>query len=143
MKIRDILRGKGTEVATISPEATIHEAMTILVNRRIGSLVVTDEKRKIAGIITERDILRECTARSERIKETLVREVMTTDLIIGVPDDEVGYVMGIMTQNRIRHLPVMSDEHLEGLISIGDVVKAQLEETEFENRYLKDFIQRQ
>jgi CBS domain-containing protein len=143
MKIRDILRGKGTEVATISPEATIHEAMTILVSRRIGSLVVTDEKRKIVGIITERDILRECTARSERIKETLVREVMTTDLIIGVPDDEVSYVMGIMTQNRIRHLPVMADEHLEGLISIGDVVKAQLEETEFENRYLKDFIQRQ
>jgi CBS domain-containing protein len=143
MKIRDILHGKGTEVATISPEATIHEAMTVLVSRRIGSLVVTDEKRKILGIITERDILRECTARSERIKETLVREVMTPDLIIGVPDDEVSYVMGIMTQNRIRHLPVMTDEHLEGLISIGDVVKAQLEETEFENRYLKDFIQRQ
>ncbi len=143
MKIRDILHGKGTEVATISPEATIHEAMTALVSRRIGSLVVTDEKRKILGIITERDILRECTARSERIKETLVREVMTPDLIIGVPDDEVSYVMGIMTQNRIRHLPVMTDEHLEGLISIGDVVKAQLEETEFENRYLKDFIQRQ
>jgi CBS domain-containing protein len=141
--IRDILRGKGTEVATISPEATIHDAMTALVNRRIGSLVVTDDQGKLAGIITERDILRECTTRSEQVKVTKVQEVMTTDLIIGVPDDEVGYVMGIMTQNRIRHLPVMVGERIEGLISIGDVVKAQLEETEFENRYLKDYIQRQ
>jgi CBS domain-containing protein len=143
MTIRDILRGKGTEVATISPEATIHDAMTALVNRRIGSLVVTDDQGKLAGIITERDILRECTTRSEQVKVTKVQEVMTTDLIIGVPDDEVGYVMGIMTQNRIRHLPVMVGERIEGLISIGDVVKAQLEETEFENRYLKDYIQRQ
>jgi CBS domain-containing protein len=143
MTIRDILRGKGTEVAIIHPEATIHEAMTMLVGLRIGSLLVTDRQDKIVGIITERDILRECAAHSERVKETTVREVMTTNLIIGVLDDEVGYVMGIMTHNRIRHLPIMKDGKLEGMISIGDVVKAQLEETEFENRYLKDYIQRQ
>ncbi|MBI3303580.1 MAG: CBS domain-containing protein [Deltaproteobacteria bacterium] len=143
MKIRDILRSKGTTVITIRPEATIHDAMTMLVNHRIGSLVVTGEQGKIVGIITERDILRECAARSERVKDTRVREVMTTNLIIGVPDDEVSYVMGIMTHNRIRHLPIIANERLEGMISIGDVVKAQLEETEFENRYLKDYIQRQ
>lgn len=143
MKIRDLLRGKGTAVVTIRPEATIHDAMTMLVNHRIGSLVVTDEQGRIIGIITERDILRECAARSEQVKNTRVQEVMTTNPIIGVPDDEVGYVMGIMTNNRIRHLPIMAGERLEGIISIGDVVKAQLEETEFENRYLKDYIQRQ
>jgi CBS domain-containing protein len=143
MKIRDILRGKGAEVVTIHPEATVHQAMQVLVHHRIGSLVVIGERGKIAGIITERDILRECAARSEGVKETTVREVMTTNLIIGVPDDEVGYVMGIMTHNRIRHLPIIAGERLEGMISIGDVVKAQLEETEFENRYLKDYIQRQ
>jgi len=143
VKIRDILRSKGTAVVTTRPDATIHEAMTLLVTHRIGSLVVTDEPGKIVGLITERDILRECAARSERVKATRVQEVMTTNLIIGVLDDEVGYVMGIMTQNRIRHLPIMAGEHLEGIISIGDVVKAQLEETEFENRYLKDYIQRQ
>jgi CBS domain-containing protein len=143
MKIRDILCGKGAQVVTIGPDATIHDAMTALVVHRIGSLVVLDQKGKIAGIITERDILRECAARSEHVKETTVREVMTTDLIIGLSDDEIGYVMGIMTHNRIRHLPIMTGERLEGLISIGDVVKAQLEETEFENRYLKDYIQRQ
>lgn len=143
MKIRDLLRGKGTAVVTIRPEATIHDAMTMLVNHRIGSLVVTEEQGRIIGIITERDILRECAARSEQVKNTRVQEVMTTNPIIGVPDDEVGYVMGIMTNNRIRHLPIMAGERLEGIISIGDVVKAQLEETEFENRYLKDYIQRQ
>lgn len=143
MKIRDLLRGKGTAVVTIRPEATIHDAMTMLVNRRIGSLVVLDAQGRVMGIITERDILRECAARSDQVKHTRVQEVMTTNLIIGVPDDEVGYVMGIMTHNRIRHLPIMVGERLEGIISIGDVVKAQLEETEFENRYLKDYIQRQ
>ncbi len=143
MQIRDILRSKGVEVMTIRPEATIHDAMTMLVHHRIGSLMVIDERGKIVGIITERDILRECAARSEQVKETRVQEVMTRNLIIGVPDDEIGYVMWIMTQNRIRHLPVMANEKLEGLISIGDVVKAQLEESEFENRYLKDYIQRQ
>lgn len=143
MKVRDILLSKGAEVATIHPEVTIHDALMTLVSRRIGSLMVTEEDGRIVGILTERDILRECAARSEDIKETRVREVMTTDLIIGVPDDEIGYVMGILTQNRIRHLPIIADDKLEGLISIGDVVKAQLEETEFENRYLKDYIQRQ
>lgn len=143
MKIRDILCGKGAEVVTIHPEATIHQAMQVLVHHRIGSLVVIGERGKIAGIITERDMLRECAAHSESVKETTVREVMTTNLIIGVPDDEVSYVMGIMTHNRIRHLPIIAGERLEGIISIGDVVKAQLEETEFENRYLKDYIQRQ
>lgn len=143
MKIRDLLRGKGTAVVTIRPEATIHEAVTMLVNHRIGSLVVLDEQRRVMGIITERDILRECAARSDQIKQTRVQDVMTTNLIIGVPDDEISYVMGIMTHNRIRHLPIMDGERLAGIISIGDVVKAQLEETEFENRYLKDYIQRQ
>ncbi|HEV8714823.1 MAG TPA: CBS domain-containing protein [Candidatus Binatia bacterium] len=143
MKIRDILHGKGAEVVTIHPEATVHQAMQVLVHHRIGSLVVIGERGKIAGIITERDILRECAAHSEGVKETTVREVMTTNLIIGVPDDEVSYVMGIMTHNRIRHLPIIDGERLEGMISIGDVVKAQLEETEFENHYLKDYIQRQ
>jgi CBS domain-containing protein len=143
MKVQDLLRAKGTAVMTIHPEATLYDALAALVHHRIGSLVVTDDAGKVVGIITERDLLRECATRGERLKELQIREVMTTHLIIGVPDDDVGYVMGIMTQNRIRHLPIIDGQRLEGLISIGDVVKAQLEETEFENRYLKDYIQRQ
>jgi CBS domain-containing protein len=143
MKVQDLLQAKGTAVMTIHPEATLYDALKALVHHRIGSLVVTDDAGKVVGIITERDLLRECMTRGEQLKDLQIREVMTTRLIIGVPDDDVGYVMGIMTQNRVRHLPIMDGQRLEGLISIGDVVKAQLEETEFENRYLKDYIQRQ
>jgi CBS domain-containing protein len=141
MKIRDILHHKGRTVVTVQPGAAIHEAMTLLVTHHIGALVVVDDPDRIVGIITERDILRECAFRSDQVKTTQVREVMTTNLIIGVPEDEVSYVMGIMTHNRIRHLPIIASDCLEGIISIGDVVKAQLEETEFENRYLKDYLQ--
>ncbi|HXG21121.1 MAG TPA: CBS domain-containing protein [Methylomirabilota bacterium] len=143
MKVRDLLQVKGSAVITIHPQATLYDALTALVHHRIGSLVVLDDAGKVAGIITERDLLRECLTRGEQLKALQVRDVMTTHLIIGVPEDQIGYVMGIMTQNRIRRLPIMQGQHLEGLISIGDVVKAQLEETEFENRYLKEYIQRQ
>lgn len=141
MQVKDILRAKETTVVTIQPDATVHAAMQTMVTHHIGSLIVIDDQGKVIGIITERDILRECTARSEQVKATLVQQVMTKDLIIGVPDDEVGYVMGVMTQNRIRHLPILDGGTLKGLISIGDVVKAQLEATEFENRYLREYIQ--
>ena len=112
-----------------------------MVTHHIGSLIVLDDQGQVIGIITERDILRECTARSEQVKTILVQQVMTKDLIISVPADEVGCVMGVMTQNRIRHLPILDGGRLKGLISIGDVVKAQLEATEFENRYLREYIQ--
>ncbi len=141
MNVKDILRAKETNVITVQPDATVHAAMQTMVTHHIGSLIVLDDQGQVIGIITERDILRECTARSEQVKTTLVQQVMTKDLIIGVPDDEVGYVMGVMTQNRIRHLPILDGGALQGLISIGDVVKAQLEVTEFENRYLREYIQ--
>lgn len=141
MKVKDILEGKGTTVATIPAEASLHDALRLLVKLSIGSLVVTDGHAPLVGIITERDLLQECAAHPEGVKELSVREIMSTNPIIGVPEDEVAYVMGIMTHNRIRHLPILDGERLAGMISIGDVVKAQLEAAEFENRYLRDYIQ--
>jgi len=143
MKVRDILHTKGAEVITTTPDTTLHDALRTLVESRVGALVVINPTGKVVGIITERDLLRMCAVRNDDIDRLHVADWMTTNLIIGVPTDEVGYIMGIMTNNRIRHLPIMADGRLEGIISIGDVVKAQLEETEFENRYLKDYIQRQ
>lgn len=140
MKVKDILHHKGTDVQTINPDATIQDVMDVLVERRIGSLVVCTAAGEITGIITERDVLCECAQHSDQVRNTRVRDIMTTRLIVGTLDDEVGYVMGIMTHNRIRHLPIIVDHRLVGLISIGDVVKAQLEETEFENRYLREYI---
>ncbi len=141
MTIRSILRQKGSDVVTIEPERTVLAAIRRLVDHRIGALVVTRDHGSIVGIITERDILRESAERSDRLGETRVRDVMTTDVMIGLADDDLDYVMGIMTKNRIRHLPVLEGERLAGIISIGDVVSTQLQRTEFENRMLKDYIQ--
>jgi CBS domain-containing protein len=140
MKVKDILHYKGTDVQTIHPEATIQQVMEVLLEHRIGSLVVCTDAGEIVGIITERDVLRECAQHSKNVRDTIVRDVMTTKLIIGALDDNLSYVMGIMTNNRIRHLPIIADHRLVGLISIGDVVKAQLEETVFENHYLREYI---
>ena len=140
MKVRDILQHKGTDVHTIGPDATIQHVMETLIEHRIGSLVVCNDTGNVLGIITERDVLRECTQHGEQVRSTRVREIMTTKLIVGALDDDIQYVMGIMTHNRVRHLPIVVGTRLIGLISIGDVVKAQLEETEFENRYLREYI---
>jgi CBS domain-containing protein len=140
MKVKDILQHKGAEVYTINPDATMQQVMEALIKHRIGSLVICKDNGDVLGIITERDVLRECTQHGEQVKSTRVREVMTTKLIVGTPDDDVQYVMGIMTHNRVRHLPIIVGHRLLGLISIGDVVKAQLEATEFENRYLREYL---
>jgi CBS domain-containing protein len=150
MYIEDILRHKTGEVVTIGADRTVHEAVCALNEHRIGALIVTDESG-VCGIITERDILRECGERCTHLVKlrkrahtpcpTLVKNLMTTDLIIGVPDDDLNYVMGVMTKNRVRHLPVLDDGELVGIISIGDVVKALVDESAFELQMLKGYIQ--
>lgn len=140
MKVREILRQKGMTVVTVEPDDSVQDAIHRLVQHNIGSLVVRMPDGRIAGIITERDILRESARRPGQLARTRVGEVMTTELIICLPDDELEYVMGIMTKNRIRHLPILDDGGLQGIISIGDVVNAHLREAEFENRMLKDYI---
>ena len=140
MKVRDILKDKGTEVATIGTEETIGDAAKILVEKNIGSLLVQDEKGAIAGIITERDILKQCNQCLESLKETKVKDVMTKNLIVASLDDDLDYVENIMTQNRVRHLPIISNQKLEGIISIGDLVNVLRGDCKVENRYLKDFI---
>ena len=143
MNVRSILESKGSsEVVTIEPQRTIQEAIESLVEHNIGSLVVVDEEGELAGIITERDILRVCAGGGDRLATTRVAEVMTRNLIVGDADDPIDYVMGIMTQNRVRHLPIVGRRGLRGMVSIGDVVKIQLHETEYENRHLKEYIQR-
>ncbi|MGB8657364.1 MAG: CBS domain-containing protein [Candidatus Zixiibacteriota bacterium] len=140
MKVKDVLKEKGTKVATIGSDRSILDAVKDLVEKNIGSLLVLDEKGAICGIITERDILKECDRRYESLKQTKVQDVMTKDLIVASPEDDVDYVEDVMTQNRLRHVPIVSGKKLEGLISIGDIVKVQRGECNVENRYLKDYI---
>ncbi|MBL9095208.1 MAG: CBS domain-containing protein [Planctomycetaceae bacterium] len=145
MKLMDILRVKGTNVHCIAPGATVAEAVQKLVDHNIGSLVVREDMGprlgRVLGIITERDILRTCACNKESFCERAVAEVMTKDVIVGTPYDSIDETMGLMTQHRIRHLPVMDGDELKGMISIGDVVKAHHHMAVVENHYLKSYIQ--
>ena len=119
---------------------TVRDALSVLVNQKIGALLVFDEKEKIVGILSERDIMRECFTSPKSFDLIPISNVMTKKVIVGKPDDKVEYIMGIMTQNRVRHIPIVADGKLEGLISIGDAVKAQLQHSEYENQYLKEYM---
>jgi CBS domain-containing protein len=144
MKLYDILAIKGSTVHSISPEATLQDVVRALVEHRIGSLVVCRPdamgREELLGIITERDILHACVAGSRPLLEVKVVDMMTSSLVTGTPDDEVEVVMGLMTTRRIRHLPVLTEGRLAGMISIGDVVKAQHDRLAMENRFMKDYI---
>lgn len=140
MKVRDILREKGYEVVTVPPSLSVQEAMRLLVGHNIGSVVVVEEE-KVHGILTERDILRFGATDPHRLRSMQVSDAMTSRVIAGATDDELDQVMEVMTENRIRHLPIVEDGWLEGIISIGDVVNALRQRVESENRHLRDYIQ--
>ncbi len=140
MRVREILRSKGDTVYQISPSASLADVVDRLVRFNCGSLLVA-EGDTIIGIITERDILRASAAHRTHLDQFSVRDHMTRDLVTGHPDDEVSSVMGLMTRHRIRHLPIMDQGRLAGLISIGDVVKSQFDALAIENHYLKTYIQ--
>lgn len=139
MKIRDILASKGTDVVTTTPDRSVLDAMRVLVEHNIGSVVVV-EGGEVKGILTERDVLRLGARDPADLEEFRVGDAMTTDLVVGVPDDGIHSVMRIMTDRRIRHLPILEDGELQGIVSIGDVVKASARTAEVENRHLKDYI---
>jgi CBS domain-containing protein len=125
MNIKSILATKGANVVTISPDKTIREALAVLVKNNVGALVVVDEIKKPVGILSERDIVR-LAAKTEALFGTPIGEVMTTNVITALPQDELRAVANIMTEKRIRHLPIVDNQGiLIGIISIGDVVKAE------------------
>lgn len=140
MKIRDILRTKGSDVIQIGPDATVLDAVAILSEHRIGALVVTRDEA-IEGVVSERDILNLVAESPDTLPDTPVSSIMTADVIVGVPTDDLDYVMNIMTNNKVRHLPIVDDGTLAGIVSIGDVVNEVRRSVEAENRHLKDYIQ--
>lgn len=139
MQLRDILLHKGRRVFTCSPADTLSQAVGCLVEHNIGSLVVLEDDRMV-GIITERDMLRACHSGDGTVADQLVSERMTTEPVVGCLDHDIEHVMGLMTDHRIRHLPVVDGDELVGMVSIGDIVKAQLAELSQENHYLKCYI---
>ena len=140
MKVRDILARKGTAVITIRQEASLHDAVSLLSEHRIGVVLVTDAAGDPVGILSERDLVQIMATEGCKLDDKLVSDAMTADLIVGVPDDDLEYVMSVMIQRRIRHLPILDGDHLAGLISIGDVVKSQIDDAVTEIRFLRSYI---
>jgi signal-transduction protein with cAMP-binding, CBS, and nucleotidyltransferase domain len=143
MTLREILHSKGHVVHTIGSGATLEDVVQKLVRNNCGSLVVrdVDTSGPMLGIITERDILKACATHQAPLPVLTVRDVMTVEMAVGSPNDSVEDTMGLMTERRIRHLPVVEDGQLLGLVSIGDVVKMQHDRLTMENHYLKNYIQ--
>jgi CBS domain-containing protein len=141
MNVQSIIAHKGSDVATIAQTATLDEATNVLSQRRIGALVVSGDGRVINGIISERDIVRQVANGGLAALTATVGSAMSTDVVTCSAGDGVDRLMELMTERRIRHLPVVDEAgNLAGIVSIGDVVKARLAELELENRALADYI---
>jgi CBS domain-containing protein len=137
MTIQSILRKKGSAVELIAPTATIEVAIDRMREKNISALVVAHRKA-IVGIVSERDILQALSRHAKSPRELLVEEAMSKTMITIAPGDTVRHAMNLMTQHRVRHLPVMNDGILVGIVSIGDVVKDRLEDLEIEANVLRD-----
>ena len=132
MKISEVLKAKGTGIESISPDNNIREAMDKIAARRIGSLLVMKDGVAV-GIISERDIFRLMATHGESAFSRPVKDFMTENLVVCVPDDDIDTAMACMTNNRFRHLPIVENKKVVGIISIGDVVKAQVHNLKVEN----------
>src|SRR3990172_10588242 len=140
MKIKDIM-DTGRGVITIRPEEKVATAIKRLIDNKISCLPVLDDDGKVAGIISERDLIREISANPGSADSRQVADAMTKDILIGLVGDDLDYIMNVMTKNNIRHMPIMSGHTLIGMISIRDVVRGMMHQVEAENRYLKDYIE--
>ncbi|HZQ01506.1 MAG TPA: CBS domain-containing protein [Reyranella sp.] len=140
MFVSDILSHKGGLVFTVTPGTTVAQISQQLSTRRIGSVLVVDRLDQVAGIVSERDLVQAIATNGKQAMEMQAAEVMTRDVVTCDPDDSIDHVMELMTRGRIRHLPVVQRGELLGLISIGDVVKARLEETRYETEALRAYI---
>ena len=139
-KIRDFLRTRGRPVITIGPNDSVETAIKKLVDNDIGALPVCDAKGTMLGIVSERDLLKECASRARSLGSTKIKDIMVTDVVIGVLDDDLDYVMDIMTQRGFRHLPIMEGPELRSMISIRDVVDELLRQSKAHVRFLSDYI---
>jgi CBS domain-containing protein len=140
MFVSDILAQKGGLVFTVTPRTPVAQLAQQLSTRRIGSVLVMDASDAIAGIVSERDLVRAISEHGAGALELEARQVMTRNVVTCDPDDSIDHITELMTRGRFRHLPVMRHGELLGLVSIGDVVKARLEETRHETEALKAYI---
>jgi CBS domain-containing protein len=137
--VRQILDAKGHDVATIGPDATVYDAIKKMADENIGSLVVVDDE-KIAGIVTERDYARNVFLKGKASPTTLVKDIMSTRVVCAWPDQSVEECMAVMTDKAVRHLPVLENKQLVGMVSIGDLVKSIIGDQKFIIEQLERYI---
>jgi CBS domain-containing protein len=144
MKAEKILESKGKEVFSIHVDAIVNEALQLMNEKNIGALMVLDSRQNIQGIVSERDIMHSCHLSQANVKGLAVKDVMTSrgKLIVARAEDDVNDLMAAMTQNHIRHIPVVDDkDKVVGMISIGDIIKALIKDKDYQIRHLKDYIE--
>ncbi|MEV4679059.1 MULTISPECIES: CBS domain-containing protein [Actinomadura] len=141
MRIRDILRRKGDAVATVRPDATVRHLLAVLAEHNIGAVVVSPDGTSISGIVSERDVVRRLHDRGAALLDRPVTEIMTAEVRSCGPGDKVEDLRRTMTEHRFRHVPVVEDGRLAGIVSIGDVVKSAIDELENEREHLVGYIQ--
>lgn len=140
MLVSDILKTKGTNVVTVAPDTPVGAAVATLAEKRIGCIVVTTDGGALAGILSERDVVRMLAEQGGDVLDEPVSALMTAKVVTCTPSQTIADVMEMMTSGRFRHVPVLQDGRLAGMISIGDVVKFRLEETEEEVRQLAAYV---
>lgn len=140
MRISDILSTKGTDVVTVEKSATVREALACLAEHGIGALVVSSDSHTIDGIVSERDVVRQLHQRGPGLLDATVESIMSAPVHTCAPDDGPEQVMATMTNERVRHVPVVATGELRGLVSIGDVVKSRIDDLEADHRILVEYI---
>ncbi|MBI2868879.1 MAG: CBS domain-containing protein [Chloroflexi bacterium] len=135
MKIQDLLKIINRPVITIGPEETVAAAAKKLAQFDRGSIPVCNEKSELVGIITERDIVRKCFTRGESLDRIRVQDIMSQQVAVGIPEDDLDYAVSVMKQKRVRHLPILEDQRVIGLVSMRDLLAVQLGEAEAKVRY--------
>ncbi len=140
MRVSNILERKGRTVATVSPDDPVSVAVKAMRDREIGSVCVVGGDGALAGILSERDVVLALGGEGDAVMERLVSELMTREVVTCRPNDDIAALMKMMTGHRIRHLPVLDGDELAGIVSIGDVVKARLDELELEAESLRAYI---
>jgi CBS domain-containing protein len=138
--VREVLDRKGRDVFAVGPDAPVYRALELMAEKHIGALVVLDDERHLIGVVSERDYARKIALAGRSSKDTPVRDIMTTKLFCVSPVQSVEECMALMTDKGVRHLPVLDGERLDGVISIGDIVKSKLSEQEFIIEQLEHFI---
>lgn len=141
MRIHEVLRRKGSSVATVQPQATIADLIELLAEQGIGSVVVSNDGDDVAGIVSERDVVRGLRESGSELLAQPVRAIMTVDVHRCTPEDDLETLALTMTEHHIRHLPVVVDGHLRGIVSIGDIVKSRIDELQGERDQLVGYLQ--